>query len=141
MARGLNRVMLIGHLGQEPESKTMQSGSTVCNLSLATTERWKDKQTGEQKEATEWHRISIFGKLAEIAGQYCHKGSLVFVEGKLRTRKWQDKSGADRYTTEVIADGLQLLGSKGGEGGAKAAPAAKTGPQPGDPDFDDDIPF
>ena len=141
MARGLNKAMLIGHLGQDPEVKTLQNGTAVCNLSLATTEKWKDKNSGEMKELTEWHRVSIFGKLAEIAGQYCRKGSQIYIEGKLRTRKWQDKNGADRYTTEIVADELQLLGSKGGDGGAKAAPAAKAGPQPGDEDFNDDIPF
>ena len=138
MARGLNKAMLIGHLGQDPEVKTLQNGAAVCNLSLATTEKWKDKNSGEMKELTEWHRVSIFGKLAEIAGQYCRKGSQIYIEGTLRTRKWQDKNGADRYTTEILADELQLLGSKGGE---RAAPAAKSAPQPGDEDFNDDIPF
>jgi single-strand DNA-binding protein len=133
----------------------MPSGSAVTNLTLATSESWKDKQTGEAQERTEWHKIAMFGRLAEIAAEYLRKGSQVYIEGKLRTRKWQDKEGKDRYTTEIVADEMQMLGSKGGGAGAGAsAPAAASGSQqrpaavndsvdsggpPGD--FDDDIPF
>jgi single-strand DNA-binding protein len=127
----------------------MSSGSAVTNLSVATNESWKDKQTGEQKERTEWHRVAMFGRLAEIAAEYLRKGSQVYIEGKLRTRKWQDPQGNDRYTTEVIADEMQMLGGRGGAqsmgGGSGPAPSGQSqgggpGPGPGD-DFDDDIPF
>ncbi|MEO8463866.1 MAG: single-stranded DNA-binding protein [Gammaproteobacteria bacterium] len=156
MARGVNKVILVGNLGKDPETRYMPSGSAVTNLTLATSESWKDKQTGDQQERTEWHKIAMFGRLAEIAAEYLRKGSQVYIEGKLRTRKWQDKEGKDRYTTEIVADEMQMLGSKGGGAGAGAnAPAAASasarerpaaavndsvdsGP-PGD--FDDDIPF
>ncbi|MFO0512893.1 MAG: single-stranded DNA-binding protein [Gammaproteobacteria bacterium] len=114
MARGINKVILVGNLGQDPETKAMPSGMTVCNLRIATSESWKDKQTGEMKEQTEWHSVAMFGRLAEIAGEYLRKGSQVYVEGRLRTRKWQDKEGRDRYTTEIVANEMQMLGSRGG---------------------------
>lgn len=120
--RGVNKVILVGNLGQDPETKYLPSGNAVTNLTLATSESYKDKNTGEQKETTEWHRIAIFGKLAEIAGEYLRKGSQVYFEGKLQTRKWQDQQGQDRYTTEVMVDSfdgvMQMLGSK--EGGSQS---------------------
>jgi len=151
----VNKVILVGNLGKDPETRYMPSGSAVTNLTLATSESWKDKQSGEQQERTEWHKIAMFGRLAEIAAEYLRKGSQVYIEGKLRTRKWQDKEGKDRWTTEIVADEMQMLGSKGGGGAARegaAAPAAAggssgggraavndSGAPPGD--FDDDIPF
>ena len=111
MSRGINKVILVGNLGQDPETRHMPSGDAVTNISIATSEQWKDKQTGEQQERTEWHKVAFFGRLAEIAAEYLSKGSQVYVEGKLRTRKWQDRDGKDRWTTEVIADELQMLGS------------------------------
>ena len=114
MARGVNKAMIIGTLGQDPDVKYTASGSPVVNVSVATNESWKDKQTGEKQERTEWHRISVFGKLAEICAQYLKKGSQVYFEGRIQTRKWQDQSGNDRYTTEIIANDMQLLGSGGG---------------------------
>ncbi len=147
MARGVNKVILIGNLGQDPETKSLPSGGAVTNISVATTEGWKDKQTGEKKEATEWHKVVFFDRLAEIAGQYLKKGSKVYIEGSLRTRKWQDKSGNDRYTTEVRATDMQMLDSKGGGGSgtsyerpakaetASASPVAEKSLE------DDDIPF
>jgi single-strand DNA-binding protein len=158
MARGVNKVILVGNLGKDPETRYMPSGSAVTNLTLATSESWKDKQTGDQQERTEWHKIAMFGRLAEIAAEYLRKGSQVYIEGKLRTRKWQDKEGKDRYTTEIVADEMQMLGSKGGGGAAAGAGAGAgamggaaaaggsgrvavndSGAPPGD--FDDDIPF
>jgi single-strand DNA-binding protein len=163
MARGVNKVILVGNLGKDPETRYMPSGSAVTNLTLATSESWKDKQTGDQQERTEWHKIAMFGRLAEIAAEYLRKGSQVYIEGKLRTRKWQDKEGKDRYTTEIVADEMQMLGSKGGGGasagaGAMGAGAAAGGSSSGGAssgggraavndsgappgDFDDDIPF
>lgn len=152
MARGINKVILVGNLGADPETRYMPSGGAVTNLSLATSETWKDKQTGEQKERTEWHKVAMFSRLAEIAAEYLRKGSQVYIEGKLRTRKWQDRDGNDRYTTEIIADQMQMLGGRGG-GGAPAA--GDPGPGSAPPrqneaagpgrgaadDFDDDIPF
>jgi single-strand DNA-binding protein len=143
MARGVNKVIVIGNLGQDPETRYMPSGSAVTNLRIATNESWKDKQTGEQKDRTEWHSVAMFGKLAEIAAEYLRKGSQVYIEGKLRTRKWQDKQGNDRYTTEIVADEMQMLGGRSG-GGAPATSDPGTGatPQRSSPDdFDDDIPF
>lgn len=163
----VNKVILIGNLGADPESRFAPSGDAICNIRLATTETWRDKNTGERREATEWHRVSFYGKLAEIAGQYLRKGSQVYIEGSLRTRKWQDKDGQDRYTTEIRADEMKMLGGRreGGdapmrsnEGGggwdapapaprsapAKAAPRPQSAPAPqsgGFGDFDDDIPF
>ena len=160
MARGINKVILIGNLGADPESRSMPSGMNVTNLRIATSESWKDKQTGEMQERTEWHSVAMFGRLAEISAQYLRKGSQVYIEGRLRTRKWQDKEGQDRYTTEIIADQMQMLGSRegmggggddgggggrsyggggGGGGGAKPAPAKK--PAGNFDDMDDDIPF
>jgi len=148
MARGVNKVIIVGNLGADPDTKYMPSGAAVTNLSVATNESWKDKQTGEQKDRTEWHRVAMFGRLAEIAAEYLRKGSQIYIEGKLRTRKWQDQQGNDRYTTEIIADEMQMLGGRTGSG----APAmGDFGPPPGGPpqggggggggDFDDDIPF
>jgi single-strand DNA-binding protein len=152
MARGINKVILVGNLGRDPETRYMPSGSAVTNLRIATTEAWKDKQTGEQQERTEWHSVAMFGRLAEIAAEYLRKGSQVYIEGKLRTRKWQDKqSGQDRYTTEIVADEMQMLGSKAGGGAGASAPARQPAavndmddgapPRGGGGDFDDDIPF
>ena len=159
MARGINKVILVGNLGQDPETKAMPSGMTVCNLRIATSESWKDKQTGEMKEQTEWHSVAMFGRLAEIAGEYLRKGSQVYIEGRLRTRKWQDKEGKDRYTTEIVANEMQMLGSggRGGMGGeGRGEPRAAAGggrggeggggyegPRSGgsSDQFDDDIPF
>jgi single-strand DNA-binding protein len=117
----VNKVTIVGNLGRDPETRYMPSGDAMTNIAVATTDKWKDKTTGEQKEATEWHRIAFFGKLAEIAGQYLKKGSQVYVEGKLRTRKWTDKDGVEKYTTEIIADSMQMLGSRQGMGGGSAA--------------------
>lgn len=142
--RGVNKVIIIGTCGKDPETKYMPSGGAVTNISIATNETWKDKQTGEKQEKTEWHNIVFFNRLAEIAGEYLKKGSQVYIEGKLQTRKWQDKQGNDRYTTEIIANELQMLGkveskptwqgdtNHGGGGSQNAAD---------DVDFDDDIPF
>lgn len=165
----INKVIIVGNLGKDPETRYMPNGDAATNITVATTDTWKDKATGEKREATEWHRISFFGKLAEIAGQYLKKGSQVYVEGSLRTRKWQDKEGQDRYTTEIRADVMQMLGARAGMGGGDAggydnaqqqsAAAART-PTPsgsrstspaqgaaapaagsGFDDMDDDIPF
>ncbi|WP_354677962.1 single-stranded DNA-binding protein, partial [Cupriavidus plantarum] len=113
----VNKVILVGNLGADPETRYMPSGDAVTNIRLATTDRYKDKQSGEFKEATEWHRIAFFGKLAEIAGQYLKKGSSVYIEGRIRTRKWQDQSGQDKYSTEIVADQMQMLGGRGQGGG------------------------
>ena len=121
MARGINKVILIGNLGADPETRSMPSGMTVANIRIATSESWKDKQSGEQQERTEWHNVALFGRLGEIAAEYLRKGSQVYIEGSLRTRKWQDKEGRDRYTTEIIANDMQMLGGRGGAGGAAAA--------------------
>jgi single-strand DNA-binding protein len=158
----VNKVIIVGNLGRDPETRYMPSGDAMTNIAVATTDKWKDKASGEQKEATEWHRIAFFGKLAEIAGQYLKKGSQVYIEGKLRTRKWTDKEGVEKYTTEIIADTMQMLGSRQGMGGGastdegygSAAPSRQTGaasgagasrpaskPAPNFSDMDDDIPF
>ena len=139
MSRGINKVILVGNLGQDPETRNMPSGGAVTNISVATSEQWKDKQTGDQNERTEWHKVAFFGRLAEIAAEYLRKGSQVYVEGKLRTRKWQDRDGSDRWTTEVIADELQMLGSQESTGVAERGtkPAAGSYAEP----LDDDIPF
>jgi len=156
----VNKVTIVGNLGRDPETRYMPSGDAMTNIAVATTDKWKDKTTGEQKEATEWHRIAFFGKLAEIAGQYLKKGSQVYVEGKLRTRKWTDKDGVEKYTTEIIADSMQMLGSRQGMGGGSAAmdegsfrggapasrnsaPASRAPAKqaPNLSDMDDDIPF
>ena len=150
MARGVNKVILVGNLGADPETRYMPSGGAVTNIRLATSESWKDRETGERKERTEWHRVAFFNRLAEIAGEYLRKGSQVYIEGKIRTRKWQDQSGNDRYTTEVIADEMQMLGGRQGMGGpADGGGSYGGGPQGGgssqppqsSQDFDDDIPF
>jgi len=114
MARGINKVILIGNLGADPETRAMPSGTTVANLRIATSESWRDKQSGEQQERTEWHRVALFGRLAEIAAEYLRKGSQVYIEGSLRTRKWQDKQGNERYSTEIIGNEMQMLGGRGG---------------------------
>jgi single-strand DNA-binding protein len=124
MARGINKVILIGNLGADPETRAMPSGTTVANLRVATSESWRDKQTGEQQERTEWHRVALFGRLAEVAGEYLRKGSHVYIEGSLRTRKWQDKQGNERYSTEIIGNDLQMLGGRGGAGAGTGASGA-----------------
>ena len=144
--RGVNKVILVGHLGQDPDVRAMPSGSSVANLSLATNEQWRDKNTGEQQERTEWHRLALFGRLAEIAGQYLRKGAPVYVEGRLRTRKWQDRDGHDRYSTEIVVNELQMLGGRGGTSQAgpdRPDPLAESRGPASRPDmpFDDDIPF
>jgi single-strand DNA-binding protein len=154
MARGVNKVILVGNLGADPETRSMPSGTTVTNIRIATSESWKDKSSGAQQERTEWHSIALFGRLGEIAAEYLRKGSQVFVEGKLRTRKWQDKQGNDRFTTEIIADNMQMLGGRAGSGGggggqerSMSAPPPRDdydqtpAPAGGKEDFDDDIPF
>ena len=151
MARGVNKVILIGNLGKDPEVRYSPNGGAIANITLATSESWKDKNTGEQVDKTEWHRIVFFRRLAEIAGEYLKKGSKVYIEGKLQTRKWQDKDGQDRWTTEVVANEMQMLDSKGGGSGnfnqdvpAQSAPQTSqqqsAAPAPMN-DFDDDIPF
>jgi single-strand DNA-binding protein len=151
MARGVNKVILVGNLGKDPEVRNMPNGNIVANITLATTESWKDKQSGEQQEKTEWHRIVMFRRLGEIAGEYLKKGSQVYIEGKLQTRKWQDNSGNERYTTEIVASEMQMLGGRGGGEGVKlssgSAPtqAASTQSAPtavaADDDPYDDVPF
>lgn len=150
-SRGINKVILIGNLGRDPEVRYMPSGGAVTNVTLATSETWKDKNTGEQQERTEWHRVVFFNKLGEIAGEYLKKGSKVYVEGSLRTRKWQGQDGQDRYTTEIVASEMQMLDSRGGSTAYDApAPMQRPSSQPQsapasssipDNDFDDDIPF
>jgi single-strand DNA-binding protein len=145
MARGVNKVILIGNLGRDPEVRYSPNGGAIANITLATSEAWKDKNTGEQVEKTEWHRVVFFRRLAEIAGEYLKKGSKVYIEGKLQTRKWQDKDGNDRYTTEVVANEMQMLDSRGGSASYSQdeSPAAQPMSQEPAPagDFDDDIPF
>lgn len=143
----VNRVTIIGNLGKDPELRYMPNGDAVCNITVATTEQWKDKNSGEKKEQTEWHRITFYRKLAEIAGQYLKKGSSVYLEGKLQTRKWTDKDGVERYTTEIVADVMQMLGSgpksdehKRGDEPESSKPTAKRSVH-SNADFDDDIPF
>ena len=123
----VNKVILVGNLGRDPETRYMPSGDAITNITIATTDSWKDKATGEKRDATEWHRIAFFGKLAEIAGQYLKKGSQVYVEGSLRTRKWQDKDGQERYTTEIRADSMQMLGGRAGAGSGPAELSALGG--------------
>jgi single-strand DNA-binding protein len=139
--RGVNKAIIVGNLGKDPEVRYMPSGSAVCNFSVATTESWKDKQTGEQQERTEWHRISMFGRLAEIAAEYLRKGSQVYLEGKIQTRKWQDKEGKDRYSTEIVADQMQMLGGRRDSGGGSGSTTSPGASEPPPADFDDDIPF
>ncbi|MCI5061396.1 single-stranded DNA-binding protein [Algiphilus sp.] len=157
MARGINKVILVGNLGQDPEVRYTANGTAVANLRIATTESWRDKQSGEQRENTEWHTVVLFGKTAEIASQYLKKGRQVFIEGKLQTRKWQDKSGNDRYSTEIVANDMQMLGGGGpgggsadfdgggggggmSRGGGQSQPAPQREPAPQSFE-DDDIPF
>ncbi len=145
----LNKVQVIGNLGADPETRYLPSGSAVTNLSLATTDKWKDKETGEAKERTEWHRISFFGRAAEVIAEYCTKGSQLYVEGSLQTRKWQDKEGNDRWTTEIKGQNFQFLGGGSGQGGqqqSRSEPASgqqesSSEPAPKQADLDDDIPF
>src|SRR5579872_1719399 len=127
MARGVNKVILIGNLGADPETRAMPSGTTVANLRIATSESWRDKQSGEQQERTEWHRVALFGRLAEVAGEYLRKGSQVYIEGSLRTRKWQDKEGKDRYSPGIVGSALQRLGGGGGGGGGGSGGGARGG--------------
>ena len=154
----VNKAILVGHLGKDPETRYAPSGDAICNITLATSETWRDKSTGEKREATEWHKVAFFGKLAEIAGQYLRKGSQVYIEGSIRTRKWQDKDGQDRYTTEIRADQMKMLGGKQeSDAPSRDAGSRSSAPPPGAPqggnkpsgnasgggfgDFDDDIPF
>jgi single-strand DNA-binding protein len=153
MARGVNKVILIGNLGRDPEVRYSPNGQAIANVTIATSESWKDKNTGEKQEKTEWHRVVFFSRLAEIAGEYLKKGSQVYIEGRLQTRKWQDKEGVERYTTEIVANEMQMLGSRAGAG----APAESFNQDAGEPssgggkkapaksgaggEFDDDIPF
>jgi single-strand DNA-binding protein len=163
MARGINKVILVGNLGQDPEVRYTANGAAVANISIATTEQWTDKQSGQKQERTEWHRVVMFGRLGEIAGEYLRKGSQVYIEGKLQTRKWQDQNGQDRYTTEIVANDMQMLGGAAGggsrsgtsdfnQGGGAPRPQQPAPQQSGGPapapaggsnfdDFDDDIPF
>jgi single-strand DNA-binding protein len=159
MARGINKVILVGNLGQDPDTRYMPSGKAVTNIRIATSESWKDKQTGDTQERTEWHSVVLYDKLGEIAAEYLRKGSQVYIEGSLRTRKWQDKEGKDRYTTEIIAQNMQMLGGRGGSGSgggggygggedqprrsSRPAQEERSAPPPADDGggFDDDIPF
>ena len=156
MARGVNKVILIGNLGQDPEVKYMPNGNAVANITVATSESWKDKNTGENVDKTEWHRVVFFRRLAEIVGEYLKKGSKIYIEGKLQTRKWQDKNGADHWTTEIVANEMQMLDSRGGGssdfnqgqnmGGGQQQSVPQSAPSQAAPapinnDFDDDIPF
>ncbi len=164
MARGVNKVILVGNLGQDPEVRYTANGAAVANITVATSEQWTDKQSGQKQEKTEWHRVVLFGRLGEIAGEYLRKGSQVYLEGKLQTRKWQDQNGQDRYTTEIVANEMQMLGGRGTAGGgaadygsqdfgggqptAAAQGRGRPAPAPAQPaggsnfdDFDDDIPF
>lgn len=152
MARGVNKVILIGNLGRDPEVRYSPSGAAIANVTIATSEGWKDKQTGEMQERTEWHRVVFFSRLAEIAGEYLRKGSQIYIEGRLQTRKWQDKDGQDRYTTEIVANEMQMLGGRAGASSQMsdassqfnqpqaAASTSKPSAKEFD-DFDDDIPF
>lgn len=162
-SKGVNKVILIGNLGQDPEVRYLPSGGAVCSMTLATSESWRDKATGEQKEQTEWHRVVLFGKLAEVAGEYLRKGSQIYIEGQLRTRKWTDQSGAEKYTTEIVVNvggTMQMLGGRNGgsapagggqqqggnqySGGAQSRQQQRSAPAPSNEppmDFDDDIPF
>jgi single-strand DNA-binding protein len=154
MARGVNKVILVGNLGADPETRYTAGGSAVTNVRLATTDAWKDKQSGEQQERTEWHRVVFWGRLAEIAAEYLRKGSQIYVEGRIQTRKWQDKDGQDRWSTEIVGNEMQMLGGRGDGGGQSAPPdfdggqSEDSGPSRGSAkkaaaveDFDDDIPF
>ncbi len=146
MARGVNKVILVGNLGADPEIRYMPSGGAVANITIATSESWKDKQTGQSQERTEWHKVALFNRLAEITGEYLKKGAKVYIEGSLRTRKWQDKSGQDRYTTEIVASEMQMLDGRGGS--APQMPSTGTAREEStmpamaeSEEFDDQIPF
>ncbi len=148
MSRGVNKVILLGNIGQDPQSRAMPSGKAVVNLRVATSKQWRDKQTGENKESTEWHTVVMFDRLAEIAAEYLRKGSQVYIEGELRTRKWQDKEGQDRYSTEIVANEMQMLGGRSAGGGQRPAAAERSEerapraePAGVAENFDDDIPF
>ena len=157
MARGVNKAIIVGNLGRDPEVRYAANGNPIANVAVATTDSWRDKQSGERQEKTEWHRVVFFGRLAEIAGEYLRKGSQVYIEGRLQTRKWEDqKTGQERYTTEIVANDMQMLGSRGGGGempsadtgdvGSKASASRSSSPagdpgSGGDLDLDDDIPF
>jgi len=150
MARGVNKVILVGNLGKDPEVRYSPNGSAMANVTIATAESWKDKQSGEKQEKTEWHRVVFFNRLAEIVGEYLKKGSQVYIEGRLQTRKWQGQDGQDRYTTEIVANEMQMLGSRSSGGGdtswnqqSNNAPSQQTSPASAPPadDFDDDVPF
>lgn len=158
MARGVNKVIIVGNLGNDPEVRYMPNGGAVANVSVATTESWKDKQSGQKVDKTEWHRVVFYNKLAEIVGEYLKKGSQIYLEGRLQTRKWQNKDGVDQYTTEIVASEMQMLGGRNDSGGSasfgsqsrgndfgggqqqRSAPQAAPAAAPAD-DFDDDIPF
>ena len=150
MARGVNKAIIVGNLGRDPEVRYSASGNAIANVTVATTDSWKDRQSGERQERTEWHRVVFFNRLAEIVAEYLKKGSQVFIEGRIQTRKWEDKDGNERWTTEIVANEMQMLGSRGG-GGMQSGPADDSGaaPAPGgggasgfsDSEFDDDIPF
>jgi len=148
MARGINKAIVVGNLGRDPEVRYSANGNAIANVTIATTDSWKDRQSGERQEKTEWHRVVFFGRLAEIAGEYLKKGSQVYVEGRLQTRKWEDRDGNERYTTEIVAADMQMLGGRGGgggdtQGGSGSAPEFAEGNSDGGSsgDFDDDIPF
>ncbi len=154
MARGVNKAIVVGNLGRDPEVRYSANGNAIANATVATTDSWRDKQTGDRQEKTEWHRVVFFGRLAEIAGEYLRKGSQVYIEGRLQTRKWEDQNGQERYTTEIVANDMQMLGSRGagvdasggrdsGSGGSASGGGSSPAGQPGtgEMDLDDDIPF
>ena len=160
MAKGINKAIIVGHLGRDPEVRYAANGSAIANVSVATTDSWKDKQTGDRQDRTEWHRVVFFNRLAEIAGEYLKRGSQVYIEGRLQTRKWEDKDGHERYTTEIVANDMQMLGGRGDmgggggdspsygggnrpSGGGGSRPQRQAPAAPAEPfdDFDDDIPF
>ena len=145
MARGINKAIVVGNLGRDPEVRYSANGNAIANVTIATTDSWKDRQSGERQEKTEWHRVVFFGRLAEIAGEYLKKGSQVYVEGRLQTRKWEDRDGNERYTTEIVAADMQMLGGGGGGGDTQGGSAPDFGEtssgSSSSGDFDDDIPF
>ena len=144
MARGINKVIVVGNLGADPDTRFMPSGNAVTNISVATSESWNDKETGERQEKTEWHRVVFFGRLAEIASEYLKKGSQVYIEGKLQTRKWEDKEGNERWTTEIVSNQMQMLGERMSQGASNQSNVTKQDNSSNefvDEEFDDDIPF
>ena len=144
MARGINKVIVVGNLGADPDTRAMPSGNQVTNISVATSESWNDKETGERQEKTEWHRVVFFGRLAEIASEYLKKGSQVYIEGKLQTRKWEDKEGNERWTTEIVSNQMQMLGEKMSQSASNQGNVTKQNNSSNefvDEEFDDDIPF